>query len=135
MLIDVVPMDAPSREIGHASEYQYQVRSEIEANSHLCRFVSGSADSKWGSLRAEQGHPEPWELNFFAIGNEVLTWPLCSRNSNGHDPRARGKGLAKARHGSVHALGTRSLPHLPECSGHVPCAARLLQAALFLHTW
>lgn len=34
-------------------------------------FVSGPADSKWGSVRASMGHPEPWSLNFLAIGNEV----------------------------------------------------------------
>ena len=27
--------------------------------------------SKWGALRASMGHPEPWVLNFMAIGNEV----------------------------------------------------------------
>ena len=41
------------------------------------RFVSGPADSKWGSQRAEQGHPEPWALNYFAIGNEVGLWLHC----------------------------------------------------------
>ena len=47
--------------------------AERLSHVRLRRFVSGSADSKWGSLRAEQGHPEPWALNYFAIGNEVLT--------------------------------------------------------------
>ena len=37
--------------------------------------MSGSADSKWGSLRAEQGHPEPWALNYVAIGNEARPLP------------------------------------------------------------
>ena len=35
------------------------------------RFVSGSVDSQWGALRADRGHPEPWNLTYFAIGNEV----------------------------------------------------------------
>jgi alpha-L-arabinofuranosidase len=33
-------------------------------------FVSGPADSKWGAVRAELGHPEPFELNYVEIGNE-----------------------------------------------------------------
>ena len=33
--------------------------------------AAGSPDSTWGSVRAAMGHPEPWELNFMAIGNEV----------------------------------------------------------------
>ena len=37
----------------------------------LIEFVSGPAESEWGSLRAKMGHPQPWQLNYFAIGNEV----------------------------------------------------------------
>ena len=38
----------------------------------LIEFVSGPVDTEWGSLRAKMGHPEPWEFNYFAIGNEVI---------------------------------------------------------------
>ena len=34
-------------------------------------FISGPADSTWGSLRAAMGHPEPWAIKYMAIGNEV----------------------------------------------------------------
>ncbi|KAI1653102.1 glycoside hydrolase family 51 protein [Daldinia decipiens] len=33
-------------------------------------FVRGPADSKWGSVRAQLGHPEPWKLEYVEIGNE-----------------------------------------------------------------
>ena len=33
-------------------------------------FVTGPADSEWGALRAQLGHPEPFELNYVEIGNE-----------------------------------------------------------------
>ncbi|KAI1099703.1 glycoside hydrolase family 51 protein [Jackrogersella minutella] len=33
-------------------------------------FISGPADSKWGSARAELGHPEPWTLQYVEVGNE-----------------------------------------------------------------
>ncbi|KFA62879.1 hypothetical protein S40285_02260 [Stachybotrys chlorohalonatus IBT 40285] len=33
-------------------------------------FIRGPADSEWGSVRAELGHPEPFTLNFVEIGNE-----------------------------------------------------------------
>ncbi|KAG6484967.1 hypothetical protein ZIOFF_053492 [Zingiber officinale] len=33
-------------------------------------FARGSPDSKWGSLRAEMGHPEPFQLEYVAVGNE-----------------------------------------------------------------
>lgn len=36
----------------------------------LIEFANGSADTEWGALRAEMGHPEPFNLKFIAIGNE-----------------------------------------------------------------
>lgn len=33
-------------------------------------FVSGPANSTWGSVRASLGHPEPFELNYVEVGNE-----------------------------------------------------------------
>ena len=36
----------------------------------LVEFANGPADSKWGKVRAEMGHPEPFNLKFLGIGNE-----------------------------------------------------------------
>jgi alpha-N-arabinofuranosidase len=36
----------------------------------LIEFANGSADSKWGKVRADMGHPQPFNLKFIAIGNE-----------------------------------------------------------------
>ena len=36
----------------------------------LIEFANGPADSKWGKIRAEMGHPEPFHLKYLAIGNE-----------------------------------------------------------------
>ena len=33
-------------------------------------YANGPADSKWGSLRAKAGHPEPFHLKYMEIGNE-----------------------------------------------------------------
>ena len=33
-------------------------------------FARGSSFSKWGSVRAAMGHPEPFDLRFVAVGNE-----------------------------------------------------------------
>ena len=51
----------------------------------LIEFVSGPADSEWGSLRASMGHPEPWQLNYFAIGNEVVHCLLHLSTSMMHE--------------------------------------------------
>lgn len=36
----------------------------------LIEFANGSVQSKWGKVRAEMGHPEPFGLKMIAIGNE-----------------------------------------------------------------
>lgn len=33
-------------------------------------YVNGPADSEWGSVRAENGHPEPYGVQYWSIGNE-----------------------------------------------------------------
>ena len=39
----------------------------------LIEFVSGPAESEWGSVRNQMGRSQPWDLKYFAIGNEVST--------------------------------------------------------------
>jgi len=36
----------------------------------LIEFATGDVTTTWGALRAEMGHPEPFQLNYLAIGNE-----------------------------------------------------------------
>ena len=36
----------------------------------LIEFANGAATSKWGKVRADMGHPEPFGLKMIAIGNE-----------------------------------------------------------------
>lgn len=36
----------------------------------LIEFANGDVNTTWGGLRAEMGHPEPFNLKFLAIGNE-----------------------------------------------------------------
>lgn len=36
----------------------------------LIEYANGPEDSEWGSKRAEQGHPEPFDLKYVGIGNE-----------------------------------------------------------------
>lgn len=36
----------------------------------LIEFANGSSNTKWGKVRAEMGHAEPFNLKFLAIGNE-----------------------------------------------------------------
>lgn len=36
----------------------------------LIEFANGAVDTKWGKLRAEMGHPAPFNLKYMGIGNE-----------------------------------------------------------------
>ncbi len=38
----------------------------------LIEFANGSVDTKWGKIRAELGHSEPFNLEYLAIGNEEV---------------------------------------------------------------
>ncbi|QDV78509.1 alpha-L-arabinofuranosidase C-terminal domain-containing protein [Botrimarina mediterranea] len=53
---DVVPMD----ELG----------PWVQDALDLVEFANGPIDSKWGKLRADMGHPEPFNLKLLGVGNE-----------------------------------------------------------------
>lgn len=36
----------------------------------LVEFANGAPDSRWGKVRADMGHPEPFNLKFIGVGNE-----------------------------------------------------------------
>ena len=43
-------------------------------------FVTGPADSEWGSIRARMGHPEPFLLQYVALNNEVCGHSYYTEN-------------------------------------------------------
>ena len=47
-----------------------QLDSYIQDALDLVEFANGPADSKWGKVRADMGHPEPFNLKFLGVGNE-----------------------------------------------------------------
>lgn len=44
--------------------------SYIQDALDLIEFANGSTDTEWGKLRADMGHPEPFNLKFIGVGNE-----------------------------------------------------------------
>jgi alpha-N-arabinofuranosidase len=36
----------------------------------LCEYCNGSVSSRWGAIRAKNGHPAPYNLKYIEIGNE-----------------------------------------------------------------
>ena len=46
----------------------------------LVEFANGPVDSKWGKVRAEMGHPEPFNLQYLGVGNEQ--WDYDEQHGN-----------------------------------------------------
>jgi alpha-L-arabinofuranosidase len=46
------------------------IGSYVQSALDLIEFANGSATSTWGRIRAEMGHPTPFNMKFIAIGNE-----------------------------------------------------------------
>ena len=46
------------------------LQSYIQDALDLIEFANGTAKSKWGKVRAQMGHPEPFNLKYLGIGNE-----------------------------------------------------------------
>lgn len=47
-----------------------QLDPYIQDALDLVEFANGPADSKWGKIRAEMGHTEPFDMKFLGVGNE-----------------------------------------------------------------
>lgn len=47
-----------------------QLDSYIQDALDLIEFANGAPTTTWGKVRAEMGHPEPFDLKFIGIGNE-----------------------------------------------------------------
>ncbi len=37
-------------------------------------YVNGAADTRWGAERAKNGHPAPYNVKYFFVGNEIFGW-------------------------------------------------------------
>ncbi|MDE7347904.1 MAG: alpha-L-arabinofuranosidase [Muribaculaceae bacterium] len=85
--LPVLAAGVPCQNSSHPSHYSHD---ELTTNGQQCgipiedmpayiqdildlvEYANGPADSKWGKLRAEAGHPEPFNMKYLGIGNEDL---------------------------------------------------------------
>ena len=54
----------------HAHAEGEELQQFIDDALDLVEFANGSTDTEWGKLRADMGHPEPFNLKYIGIGNE-----------------------------------------------------------------
>lgn len=47
-----------------------QLQPWVDDTLDLIEFANGGTDTEWGALRAEMGHPEPFDLRYIGLGNE-----------------------------------------------------------------
>ncbi|MEE6186656.1 alpha-L-arabinofuranosidase C-terminal domain-containing protein [Niabella digestorum] len=52
-----------------------EMQEYIQEILDLIEWANGPATSKWGAVRAAAGHPEPFNLEYLAIGNEEKITP------------------------------------------------------------
>lgn len=57
-------------EAAHVPCTQEDLQPYIDDAIDLIEFANGDTTTEWGKLRADMGHPEPFNLKFLAIGNE-----------------------------------------------------------------
>ena len=47
----------------------------VDEALHLIEWANGDVNTKWGRIRAEAGHPEPFNLKYLGLGNEEKITP------------------------------------------------------------
>ena len=78
---DIGAEPLPILNVGMACQYQNwnkeaahvpvsDLQTYIDDCLDLIEFANGPADSKWGKIRAEMGHPEPFNMKYIGVGNE-----------------------------------------------------------------
>lgn len=58
------------RESAHVPCTEADLKPYIDDCLDLIEFANGGTDTKWGKVRAEMGHPAPFNMKLLAIGNE-----------------------------------------------------------------
>jgi alpha-N-arabinofuranosidase len=71
-----------------------ELNNYIQDAIDLIEFANGPATSKWGRIRAEMGHPAPFNLKMIGIGNENWDQPYIDRYAKFHE-------VLKAKHPEI----------------------------------
>lgn len=80
--VPVVPAGVPCQNSAHHHGHSLggqqggipmsEMNSYIQEILDLIEWANGDAKTKWGKIRAEAGHPKPFNLKYLGIGNEDL---------------------------------------------------------------
>ena len=85
---DIKAEPLPVLSVGLACQFQNKLDAHaamdelqpyIDDCLDLIEFANGPVDSKWGKVRAEMGHPAPFNMKYIGIGNEQWDTPYFER--------------------------------------------------------
>ncbi len=62
--------NSPDDKSAYAEATEEGLKEFIDDCLDLIEFANGDTSTKWGKLRADMGHPEPFNLQYLGIGNE-----------------------------------------------------------------
>jgi alpha-N-arabinofuranosidase len=104
-----------------------------EEAAHWVEYCNGSTDTKYGALRASHGHPEPYGVRYWEIGNELYGgWQIGHCTAEQYAQRYR------AFHEAMHAVDPSILfianGNDPAWNERVIAGAKDLLRSLSLHT-
>ena len=75
------------------------LQTYIDDALDLIEFANGSPKTKWGKVRAEMGHPEPFGMKYLGVGNEQWGKDFLER----FEPMVK---AIRARHPEIAIIGT-----------------------------
>ena len=87
------------QESAHVPATAEELRPFIDDCIDLVEFANGGVDTEWGAVRAQMGHPEPFNMKYLAIGNEQWGEEFIVR----FEPFVK---AVRAKHPEIQIVGT-----------------------------
>lgn len=67
---------------GFTPSFAINIEETAEDAADMIEYLNGSTDTKWGKIRAQNGHPKPYGVKYIEIGNEEV---IHSDDAAGYD--------------------------------------------------
>ena len=100
-----------------------------ELEAAWVEYCNGTADSKWGATRAANGHPQPYGVELWAIGNEVWGDPYETGHTTAEGYSTYYVLMARAMRTSDPSIRLTAVGGFDEISGQDSWNETLLKAA------
>ena len=59
---------------GFTPSFAININESAEDVADMIEYLNGSTQTKWGKIRAQNGHPQPYGVKYVEIGNEELIY-------------------------------------------------------------